>query len=293
MLPKPGCGNTLATRYLSSRGELAPLLAHEIGHLWKFHDHEINRYIDHWNTHVYLAIGGIAGAFLVALAGYHKYCTNQQHPYHTESIITAIITGAAVIAGGMALLHAKIKQFSRRQELEADQFVAALGETELQQFITTLIRWHLNDELHAFLDSTSWLSRHLFKGGPDYYQYDIRTDMPYGIYAEGLYRAIERINKLGKPVYITENGIADKNNKNDNVRKTWIKRHFFAVKKAIDEGCDVRGFFYWSLLDNWEWDMRYGEAFGLYHVDFSKKSLPRTLRDGSRIYKNIAQGLRA
>lgn len=161
MLPQPGCGNTLSTRYLSSKGELEPLLAHEIGHLWKFHDHEINRYIDHWNTHMYLVAGGVAGALIAACIAYNKHRLHQDHNHKPESVVTAIVAGGIIVASSMALLHAKIKQFSRRQELEADQFVAALGETGLQQFIITLVRWYLNDQLHALLDPAPWMPRQL------------------------------------------------------------------------------------------------------------------------------------
>jgi beta-glucosidase/6-phospho-beta-glucosidase/beta-galactosidase len=138
------------------------------------------------------------------------------------------------------------------------------------------------------LNYYSVVSFNLLNGGPDYYDKDVRTDMPYGVYAEGLYRAIERMSKLEKPIYITENGVADKT---DSVRNTWIKRHFWAIKKSLESGYDVRGFFYWSLMDNWEWDMGYGPKFGLYHVDFNDKNRKRTLRAGSSIYQTIGLSL--
>lgn len=161
MLPQPGRGNTLATRYLSSKGELGPLLAHEIGHLWKFHDHEISRYMDRWNTHMYLAAGSAAGALIAGIIAYSKHCSLKECTARPEPLMAAIITGGVIVVGSMALLYGKIKQFSRQQELEADQFVAALGTTELQQFVKTLVRWHLDDQLHAFLDPTTWFHRHL------------------------------------------------------------------------------------------------------------------------------------
>lgn len=140
----------------------------------------------------------------------------------------------------------------------------------------------------AGLNYYSVVSFNLLNAGPDYYDNDIRTDMPYGIYAEGLYRAIEHMNKLGKPIYITENGVADAK---DEVRNTWIKRHFWAIRAALNDGFDVRGFFYWSLMDNWEWDMGYGPKFGLYHVNFDHPDLTRTLRDGSKLYQKIGLAL--
>jgi beta-glucosidase len=71
--------------------------------------------------------------------------------------------------------------------------------------------------------------------------------MNYGIYAEGMYRSLHKLNALKVPIYITENGVADAV---DDRRKIWIQRHLYAVAKAIEDNIDVRGFFYWSLMDN-------------------------------------------
>lgn len=105
----------------------------------------------------------------------------------------------------------------------------------------------------------------------------IPTDMPYNIYAEGLHRALHRISTVGLPIYITENGIPDAE---DVRRATWIRRYLFAVKRAMDEGVDVRGFYYWSLLDNFEWAEGYQMRFGLFAVDYGTQS--RTLRAGAQ-----------
>ena len=87
------------------------------------------------------------------------------------------------------------------------------------------------------------------------------TDMPYGLYAEGFYEAIKHVDTaIQKPIYITENGISD----NRDERRVWIKRYLYALHKAMEEGCDVRGYIYWSLMDNYEWDMGYHQKFGLY-----------------------------
>ncbi len=111
---------------------------------------------------------------------------------------------------------------------------------------------------------------------------EIKTDMEYTIYAEGFYRAIQSVSKINKPIYITENGIADKT---DDRRKIYIERYLFALRKAMENGADVKGYFYWSLMDNFEWAEGYDMCFGLYEVDF--KTQKRTLRKGAERFKEI------
>jgi beta-glucosidase len=117
----------------------------------------------------------------------------------------------------------------------------------------------------------------IIKAGSGYREPEIATDMPYGeIYAEGLYRAIKMVSELGVPIYITECGIADKK---DDRRKLFLERYLYATSCALEDGYDVRGFYYWSLMDNFEWNMGYDMKFGLYEVDFETQK--RTLRQGA------------
>ncbi len=117
------------------------------------------------------------------------------------------------------------------------------------------------------------------------YPDEVPTDMDYTIYPEGLYRAIVEISETGVPIIITENGIADAK---DDRRGDFIKKYLYAVSKAINEGYDVQGYHYWSLMDNFEWDLGYDMQFGLYHVDF--KTQERTLREGAKEYQRIVKG---
>lgn len=109
---------------------------------------------------------------------------------------------------------------------------------------------------------------------------DVPTDMGYAIYPEGIYRALHETAHLGLPIIITENGIADKR---DDRRFLFIRTYLYAVSRAIEEGVDVRGFFYWSLMDNFEWAEGYAMKFGLYAVNFETQE--RTLRTGSEAYR--------
>jgi len=108
------------------------------------------------------------------------------------------------------------------------------------------------------------------------------TDMPYTIYPEGLFRALKRVKEIGKPIIITENGIADYK---DDKRGLFIKRYIYAMNQAMLKSVNVLGYFYWSLMDNFEWAEGYDMKFGLYEVDF--KSQERTLRKGSQEFIKI------
>lgn len=117
---------------------------------------------------------------------------------------------------------------------------------------------------------------------PAYRDWEIQTDMPYSSYAEGIYRAICQVSKIGVPIYITENGIADAK---DDRRELFIKQYLYATSKAIKDGYDVRGYFYWSLLDNFEWDMGFSKKFGICEVD--SKTKIRKLRKSSEYIKRV------
>ena len=108
------------------------------------------------------------------------------------------------------------------------------------------------------------------------------TDMPYTIYPEGLYRALRRVKSINKPIIITENGIADSK---DDRRGLFIKRYIYAVNKAIEDDIDVRGYFYWSFLDNFEWLFGYKPRFGLVSVD--RNTLERKGKTSLEFYKSV------
>lgn len=90
------------------------------------------------------------------------------------------------------------------------------------------------------------------EGHPDDVQMGFMTDMDYPLYAEGLYESLKRLSDgfPGVPLYVTENGVADDD---DSRRKMFLKRYLYAMSRAIQDGCDVRGYYYWTLMDNFEW----------------------------------------
>jgi len=92
------------------------------------------------------------------------------------------------------------------------------------------------------------------------------TQMGYEFYPEALGATIRRATDVtgGLPVYVTENGIGTDD---DPARIEYVTRALAGVRQCLDDGIDVRGYFYWSLLDNFEWVLGYGPTFGLVQVD--------------------------
>jgi beta-glucosidase len=109
------------------------------------------------------------------------------------------------------------------------------------------------------------------------------SDMGWEIYPRGLRHVLESVKKYNLPIYVTENGIADAD---DFKRAEFIKNHLIEIYRAIkEEGVDVRGYFYWSLLDNFEWDKGFWPRFGLLKVDY--KTQKRTIRKSAEAYGDI------
>ena len=96
-----------------------------------------------------------------------------------------------------------------------------------------------------------------------------------------------------KPLYVTENGSANSDwvsldgKVHDSQRIDYLNRYILELGKAINDGADVRGYFVWSFLDNFEWAAGYKYRFGLVHVDYD--SLKRTIKDSAYWYKKVIE----
>jgi beta-glucosidase len=109
-----------------------------------------------------------------------------------------------------------------------------------------------------------------------------KTDTHWDRVPEHLCEALRDVAGYGKPLYVTEAGCADAR---DAFRAEYIRASVKATLRARDEGIDVRGFFYWSLLDNYEWALGYAMRFGLVEVDYDNKT--RTIRPSAEAYRDI------
>ncbi|GAA4120156.1 GH1 family beta-glucosidase [Knoellia locipacati] len=118
------------------------------------------------------------------------------------------------------------------------------------------------------------------------------TDMGWEISPQGHHDILMRsAQECGLPVYITENGsawpdeVSEDGAVHDPDRTAYLHGHLDAVKQAIDDGADIRGYFAWSLMDNFEWAFGYSKRFGIVHVDYDTQK--RTVKDSGHEYARI------
>ena len=119
------------------------------------------------------------------------------------------------------------------------------------------------------------------------------TSMGWPIDPGGLTRLLLRLHDdfPGLPLVITENGCAYEDKPtatgqvHDDERIDYLHRHLAAVADALDAGVDVRGYYVWSLLDNFEWAWGYSQRFGIVHVDFD--TLARTPKDSALWFRDV------
>ena len=122
--------------------------------------------------------------------------------------------------------------------------------------------------------------------------------MGWEVYPAGLFELLFRLKKEygNPPIYITENGAAyadvveDDGRVRDESRRQYLEQHLAVTGAAIRAGVDVRGYFAWSLIDNFEWTHGYDRRFGIVHVDFDTQR--RTIKDSGRWYADLIHSTR-
>ena len=120
------------------------------------------------------------------------------------------------------------------------------------------------------------------------------TETGWEVFAQGLIDTLVRVKERygNPPVYVTENGAAffdpptaDGGRVHDPLRAAYLRDHLRALHAALSQGVDLRGYFAWSLLDNFEWSHGYSKRFGIVHVDFATQQ--RTPKDSARFYSEV------
>ena len=116
-----------------------------------------------------------------------------------------------------------------------------------------------------------------------------RSTMGWPIDPEGLYALLTRLARDFDlpPLYITENGVScdDRVGVDDRERIEFLAEHLRAAHRAISDGVDLRGYFVWSLLDNFEWALGYEKRFGIVHVDY--RTLERTPKASAHWFRDV------
>jgi len=118
------------------------------------------------------------------------------------------------------------------------------------------------------------------RGGP-------KSTMGWPIDPDGLYELLMRLHRefAPPPLYITENGVSCEDTLEDQERIDFLAAHLRAAHRALAGGVDLRGYFVWSLLDNFEWALGYEKRFGLVRVDY--ETLERTPRASARWFRDV------
>lgn len=154
----------------------------------------------------------------------------------------------------------------------------------------SLLAWVMNQHwTHSFMRR---IYRHADSIGVNYYlhkkfgdtaSYE-KTDMGWDVYPEGLCDALLMLKRYKLPLWVSEAGVADAK---DLIRADYITRLIRCMHVALEKGADVRGYMYWSLLDNYEWAQGFDKRFGLVEIDFD--TLKRTPRPSAYVYKGIIE----
>jgi beta-glucosidase len=120
------------------------------------------------------------------------------------------------------------------------------------------------------------------------------TTLGWEVYPPGLTDILAQVTERygTMPLYITENGaafydppVASHGRVDDPLRTDYLHTHLHAVLDAIDRGADVRGYYAWSLLDNYEWNAGFAKRFGIVHVDFQTQQ--RTIKESGKYYADV------
>ena len=156
----------------------------------------------------------------------------------------------------------------------------------INKLLAAFMNWHWTyhflGRVHQKCDSIG-VNYYLHKKFGDTATYE-KTDMGWDIYPKGLCDALVMLKRYKKPVWVSEAGVADAS---DTIRADYIKRLICCMYAAREQGVDVRGYMYWSLLDNYEWAHGFDKRFGLVEINY--ETLERTVRPSAYVYKEIIE----
>lgn len=200
-------------------------------------------------------------------------------------------------------LYFKVAKQLARSHNEAYRAIKAIKPEMDVSVVKHVIRfdanWNPLNKLKALCANYMWTYRFMNRVykqcdsiGLNYYFYtqfgDTRvwrkTDMDWNFAPEHIYDCLMMLKRYRTPLFVSESGVADAK---DVMRAEYIVGQVRGTWRAIQDGADVRGHMYWSLLDNYEWALGFEKRFGLVEVDYSTQE--RTVRPSAQVYKEICQ----
>ncbi len=191
------------------------------------------------------------------------------------------------------LAYKKIKAISPRAQVGISKhniYFEAYEEKFINVILKKLADWWWNfyflNQIKNYQDfiGLNHYRRNVINYGFNKNENKIVSDFGWEIYPKSIYHVLLDLKKYYKPIYITEHGVSDGQ---DKYRAWFIKESLKNVYIAISEGVDVRGYSHWSLLDNFEWADGFTQKFGLYKVD--RQTFKRTPQSSVKIYSEICK----
>lgn len=171
-----------------------------------------------------------------------------------------------------------------------NRFAAAVRDWWYNSGFCDRIRGHmdfvgLNYYSRQLVDLRKWGIRNIVRDVCWHNHHPVpKNSLGWDIYPEGLHDLLVKFAKYGVPVIITENGICTQD---DGQRWEYIKSHLHQIHRAMQEGVPVKGYLYWSLMDNFEWDKGFGPRFGLIDIDYATHR--RTIRESARKFGRVCE----
>ena len=197
-------------------------------------------------------------------------------------------TLANVLAKAHNLAYKSIKQVSPQTQVSIVFQIHAINAVGglYSKIVSYLENWHRN---HRFLKKVYKQCDVL--GINYYFSTDVggskvypKTDMGWDSRPEGIYQALMMAKRYQKPIFVAEAGCADEK---DTFRAEYITKTVRGIHKAITDGVQVKGYMYWSLLDNYEWAHGFSKRFGLVEINYETQE--RTIRPSAYVYKKICE----
>lgn len=202
--------------------------------------------------------------------------------------------------------EADMKAFDLGDAMFNRWFLGGLYKGQYPEVLTKLLEPYLPAEWHRDMEIVSrpldwaginYYTRGIYQAAPEGSGMPFRqikgnlpkNDLGWEIYPQGLTDLLVRVSRdyTKLPLYVTENGMSEDN---DERRVSFYDDHLKAILEAQKQGADVRGYFAWSLLDNYEWAEGYVSRFGIVHVDYETQV--RTPKQSYRSFQGMLHNTR-